>query len=63
MKNIKTLLTLSFICSALYLSAQPELPNGGNAPAPLPGLVLLAAAGAAVGAKALHNKKKEEDLD
>jgi hypothetical protein len=63
MKNIKTLLTLSFICCAFFLSAQPAPPNGNGQPAPLPGLVLLAAAGAAVGAKALHNKKKEEDLD
>ncbi len=63
MKNIKTLLTLCFICSALFLSAQPKPPGNGLQPTPIPGLVLLAAAGAAVGAKALHNKKKEEDLD
>lgn len=63
MKNMKTLLTLSFICSALFLSAQPSPPNGNGQPAPIPGLVLLAAAGAAVGAKAIHNKKKENDLD
>jgi len=30
-------------------------------PAPIPGLVLLAAAGAAVGAKAIHSKQKENE--
>lgn len=60
MKKIRIFLSLTMIGGALSLSAQPTPPDSNN-PAPLPGLVLLAAAGAALGAKKVYDKKRSED--
>lgn len=58
----KYIVAFSFvILGGLSLSAQPAEGNPGGAPAPIPGLVWLAAAGAAVGYKALNNQKSKEE--
>lgn len=57
MKNIKVSLIL-FLAFSLNMNAQPVPPDSGNA-APIPGLVWLAIAGAAVGAKKVYRKKDE----
>ena len=44
---------------AFALNAQPADPNPGGTPTPIPGLAILAAAGALVGAKAVQAKSKE----
>jgi len=46
------------LATALFVDAQPAEGNPGGAPAPIPGLVWLAAAGAVVGARAY---KKNQD--
>ncbi|QNR24769.1 hypothetical protein [Croceimicrobium hydrocarbonivorans] len=49
-----------FVMGALALNAQPSEPTpGGSFPTPIPGLAILAAAGALVGAKAVHSKSRE----
>lgn len=56
----KGILTLALVlATALYVDAQPAEGNPGGAPAPIPGLVWLAAAGAAVGIKAVSKKKED----
>lgn len=59
MKLPSFILGLSFFLLSLSLSAQPAPPGGGNQPAPLGGIALLAAAGAALGAKKVYDQKKE----
>ncbi len=56
MKAIKITLIITLAFS-LEMMAQPAPPASGNT-APIPGLVLLAAAGAAFGAKKAYDKKK-----
>ncbi|WP_421754440.1 hypothetical protein [Croceimicrobium sp.] len=48
-----------FVMGAMVLNAQPADPTPGGTPTPIPGLAILAAAGALVGAKAVHSKSKE----
>tara|TARA_Y100001934_G_scaffold240836_1_gene295430 strand:- start:240 stop:419 length:180 start_codon:yes stop_codon:yes gene_type:complete len=48
-----------FVLGAFALNAQPADPNPGGTPTPIPGLAILAAAGALVGAKAVQAKSKE----
>lgn len=57
------IITFAFIVlGALTMTAQPnEGTPGGTNPTPIPGLVWLAAAGAAVGYKALNNQKSKEE--
>lgn len=56
----KGILTLALVlATAVYVDAQPAEGNPGGAPAPIPGLVWLAAAGAAVGVRAY--KKKQDN--
>lgn len=57
MKFIKVSLIL-FLAFSLDLSAQPVPPDSNNN-APIPGLVWLAVAGAAVGAKKVYSKKDQ----
>lgn len=57
MKTFKITFVLAMLVS-LDLAAQPAPPSSDN-PAPLPGLIILAAAGAAVGAKKVYDQKKE----
>ncbi len=52
---MKKLLILAFIMGGMGLYAQPD--NPGN-PTPIGGIALLAAAGVALGAKKLYDKKK-----
>jgi len=47
------------VLSSFFLAAQPAPPDSENR-APLPGLVILAAAGAAYGARKSFLKSKEE---
>lgn len=51
------LFALLLIGSSVF--AQPDPPNGN--PAPLPGVILLVAAGAAVGAKAIQKSKSNQE--
>lgn len=46
---------------ALDASAQPAPPNSNN-PAPIPGLAILAAAGAALGVKKVYDQRKNGEL-
>lgn len=59
MKSHSFILGLSLFLVSLSLSAQPAPPGGGSQPAPLGGIALLAAAGAALGVKKAYDKKKE----
>jgi hypothetical protein len=63
MKTLKTLYLLISLCllSSLSMLAQPGPGGGGDdTPTPLGGVVLLVAAGAALGAKQLYKKEKEQ---
>lgn len=60
MKSLIPFFTLLLLSLSLDLSAQPTPPGGGGQPAPLGGLAILAAAGAAVGAKKVYDKKQED---
>lgn len=59
MKALKLTLIMTLAFS-LEMMAQPAPPTSNN-PAPIPGLALLAAAGAAFGAKKVYDKKKEAE--
>ncbi|MGK0406989.1 MAG: hypothetical protein ACJAZH_000808 [Roseivirga sp.] len=54
------LLVLILVCSWIMLSAQPAPPDSAN-PAPLPGVVLIMAAGASYGAFKTYRKINEEE--
>lgn len=59
MLNLKHFLILVFVVfSSSFLTAQPAPPDSGNR-APLPGIVILAAAGAAYGARKSFQKHRE----
>ena len=61
MKLFKSLLLFAFLSTASTLWGQaPPPPPGSNNPAPLGGIALLAAAGAAYGAKKVHDRKRED---
>lgn len=63
MTNLKPkLIAFALILNSSFLDAQPAPPDSANR-TPLPGLVILAAAGAAYGARktALKLKEKEEE--
>ncbi len=57
MKIFKLTIALLMLIS-IDLAAQPTPPDSNN-PAPIPGLALLAAAGAAVGVKKVYDQKKQ----
>lgn len=59
MKSLIPFFTLLLLSFSLNLSAQPAPPGGGGQPAPLGGLAILAAAGAAIGAKKAYDKNQE----
>lgn len=58
MNTLKKCSLIAFLALSFSAMAQPDPP--GN-PAPLPGLVWLAVAGAAYGAKKVYDKKKEAE--
>ena len=59
MLNLKHFLILVFVVfSSSFLAAQPAPPDSENR-APLPGIVILAAAGAAYGARKSFQKRRE----
>jgi hypothetical protein len=60
MNTLKKYSLIAFLALSFSAMAQPAPPGSGN-PAPLPGLVWLAAAGAAYGAKKVYDKKKEAE--
>jgi hypothetical protein len=60
MKTLRISVLVLFLLTGLSLCAQPA-PPGSNNPAPLGGIALLAAAGAALGAKKLYDQKKDQD--
>lgn len=62
MKKIRIFLSLTMIGGALSLSAQPSPPDSDN-PAPLGGIALLAAAGAALGGKKAYDKYRDQERD
>tara|TARA_R110002050_G_scaffold194708_2_gene329511 strand:- start:28717 stop:28899 length:183 start_codon:yes stop_codon:yes gene_type:complete len=60
MKLAHKLFIVALMVTGFSAFAQPKPPSSNN-PAPLPGLILLAAAGAAFGAKKVYDKKGSED--
>ncbi|QNR24038.1 MULTISPECIES: hypothetical protein [Croceimicrobium] len=58
MKTMKVLGLGLFLMLGLQMSAQPAPPSSDNT-APIPGLAILAAAGAALGIKKVHDSKKD----
>lgn len=59
MKSFPAFLSLLFVMACLSLSAQPAPPGNGQ-PAPLGGIALLAAAGAALGAKKAYDRHQDK---
>ncbi len=59
MNTLKKLSLIAFLALSFSAMAQPAPPGNGQ-PAPLGGIVLLAAAGAAYGAKKAYDKKQND---
>ena len=57
----KLVLTIVVFCAGIALYAQPQDGNPGGAPAPLGGISLLIAAGAAYGGKKAYDVYKKRD--
>lgn len=60
MNTLKKYSLIAFLTLSFAAMAQPAPPGSGN-PAPIPGLVWLAAAGAAMGGKIAYDKKKKKE--
>lgn len=59
-KSFSAFFILLMVMACTGLSAQPA-PPGNNEPAPLGGIALLAAAGAALGAKKAYDRRQDQD--
>lgn len=60
MKHLRTLTLLALLSFHGALWAQTPPPPGSSNPAPIGGIALLAAAGAAYGAKKVHDRRRED---